>query len=88
MADIKIWIIHHLVKDFLISLLIFLMYERKPDIILELGNCEINLDPILKIWIIIDPLEQSLGKCANNTLLIVVDDILEELIDEFNLKVS
>ena len=64
------------------------MYERKSYIILELRNCEINLDPILEIWIIIDPLEQGLGKCANNTLLIVVDDILEELIDEFNLKVS
>jgi hypothetical protein len=44
--------------DFLIGFLIFLMNERKTDIILEFSDGEIKLDFVLEIGIFVDPIEE------------------------------
>ena len=64
------------------------MNEWKANIVFKFCNCEIKLYLVVKIRILINLLEECLGKGANYWLLIVIDNILEELVDELYFKVS
>lgn len=64
------------------------MNQRKPNIILKLSDCKIQLNFIFETILVVDLVQEWLGKCSNHRFLIIVDNILKELIDKLNLKVS
>lgn len=72
-----------------------LMDQREADIVLELGDSEVELEAVLQRLIllfaltrIVELVEQALREGADDGFLVVVDDILEELIDELHLEVG
>lgn len=64
------------------------MNQRKPNIILKLSDCKIQLNFIFETILVVDLVQEWLGKRSNHRFLIIVDNILKELIDKLNLKVS
>lgn len=56
-------------------------------IIFKFRDCEINLVAVLELLIRVDGLQEMLGECTDDGLLVVRDDVLEELIDVFDFEV-
>ena len=57
------------------------MNQRKPNIILKLSDCKIQLNFIFETILVVDLVQEWLGKRSNHRFLIIVDNILKELID-------
>ena len=78
-----------------VKVLRLLMNQREANIVLELGNREVQLEAVfqrcmllLTFSSVVQLFEQALGERANDGLLIVVDHVLKELIDELHLEVG
>ena len=61
-----------------------LVNQTKSDVIVELGDGEVQLVSVSLFQF----LQETFSEGSNDTLLIVIDDILEELIDELNFEVG
>lgn len=63
------------------------MDEREANVILKLRDRKVQLVPILAVFVHVHAVQQLLRKRADDRLLVIVDDILEELVDKLHLEV-
>lgn len=63
------------------------MNKRESNVIFKFCDCEIELVSILAVLVRVQFIEQLLGESANQRLLVVIDNILEELINELHFEV-
>ena len=63
------------------------MDEREANVILKLRDRKVQLVPVLAVFVHVHAVQQLLRKRADDRLLVIVDDILEELVDKLHLEV-
>ena len=66
----------------------FLVYQTETIIVIEFGDGEIYFDLVVEFFVGLDTLKQPFSKSSNNTLLIVIYNILKELIDKFDFEIG
>ena len=86
-TDIDV-VVHQIIIDLLVCCLIFLVDQRKPNIVLKLSDSEIQLNFVFQIGVFVDFFEERLGECSNDTFFIIINNILEKLIDELHLEIG
>mmetsp|Transcript_31178 Transcript_31178/g.47716 ORF Transcript_31178/g.47716 Transcript_31178/m.47716 type:complete len:349 (+) Transcript_31178:2470-3516(+) len=93
LLEVKLWVLHRiqiliLTRHRVFSLWVrLLMNERESDVVLELGDGEIELIVILQLGVHLQLVQKTQSKRSNDRLLVIIGDILEELVDELNFEV-
>lgn len=64
------------------------MNEWKANVVVKLCNGKVHFHVISKLVGSVDLVEKLLREGANHRLLVIIDHILEELVDELDLKVG
>ena len=77
----SIWILSSIIQ-------LFLMYQTEAIVIIKFSDGKVNLQFIFHLFILLDFIKKPFCKRSDDTLFIITDDILEELIDELHFEVS
>jgi len=64
------------------------VYETKTIIIVKLGDCKVNFEVLLQVGVVVNGVKESFGKRSDDTLLVVVDYVLEELVYKLYFEVG